>query len=90
IIDSTIREYYVNFLQSVMEISKKYQFRLLEGQKVAYCGAEKEENDTKVGLKMPLMKNLRVFLAKNGENNVCGKNPLCLAAIAIINKNIRK
>lgn len=40
IIDSTIREYYVNFLQSVMEISKKYQFRLLEGQKVAYCGAE--------------------------------------------------
>lgn len=39
---------------------------------------------------MPLMKNLSVFLAKNGENNVCGKNPLCLAAIAIINKNIRK
>ena len=39
---------------------------------------------------MPLMKNLRVFLAKNGENNVCGKNPLCLAAIAIINKNMRE
>lgn len=39
---------------------------------------------------MPLMKNLRVFLAKIGENNVCGKNPLRLAAIAIINKNIRK
>ena len=41
-------------------------------------------------VKMPLMKNLRVFLAKIGENNVCGKNPLRLAAIAIINKNIRK
>ena len=39
---------------------------------------------------MPLVTNLRVFLAKNGENNVCGKNPLCLAAIAIINKNMRK
>ena len=34
--DVVIGEYYVNFLQSVMDLSKKYQFRLLEGQKVGY------------------------------------------------------
>lgn len=38
--DVVIGEYYVNFLQSVMDLSKKYQFRLLEGQKVGYCGVE--------------------------------------------------
>lgn len=39
---------------------------------------------------MPLMKNLRVFLAKNGENTMRGKNPPRLAYLAIITKNMRK
>lgn len=38
--DDTIREYYINFLQSTMNISKKYQSRLIEGIKVAYSGVE--------------------------------------------------
>lgn len=36
--DDVIREYYVSFEKDVMEISKKYQRRLLNGMKVAYCG----------------------------------------------------
>lgn len=35
-----IREYYVNFLKETMDISKKYQARLIEGMKVAYSGVE--------------------------------------------------
>ena len=35
-----IREYYVNYLNEVMNISKKYQARLMEGMKVAYSGVE--------------------------------------------------
>ncbi len=34
------RSYYVNFLQNTMELSKKYQHRMLEGMRVAYSGVE--------------------------------------------------
>ena len=41
LIDSeTYREYYVSFQKSVMDISKAYQTRLLNGMKVAYSGTE--------------------------------------------------
>ena len=36
--DSTLREFYVNFLQSEMDISKNYQRRLITGRKIAYSG----------------------------------------------------
>ncbi len=36
--DDVVREYYVEFLQSEMAVSRKYQSRLSEGIKVAYCG----------------------------------------------------
>lgn len=36
--NDTIKEYYVNFLQGLMDISKNYQGRLLKGMKVAYSG----------------------------------------------------
>ena len=32
--------YYVSFLQAVMDISKRYQSRLLEGMRIAFCGVE--------------------------------------------------
>lgn len=35
-----LRSYYVNFLQSNMEISKAYQHRLLEGMRVAFSGVK--------------------------------------------------
>lgn len=38
--DATIREYYINYLKNTMELSKKYQSRLLKGIKVAYSGVE--------------------------------------------------
>lgn len=38
--DEVLRQYYVSFLQSNMDISKKYQQRLLQGIKVAYSGVE--------------------------------------------------
>ena len=38
--DETIKEYYVNFLKETMNISKKYQSRLMNGMKVAYSGVE--------------------------------------------------
>lgn len=38
--DPTVREYYVRYIGDVMEISRAYQARLLEGMKVAYCGTE--------------------------------------------------
>lgn len=37
--DPVIREYYVRFLQSLMDLSKDYQQRLAGMMKVAYCGA---------------------------------------------------
>ena len=36
--DPTIKEYYVPFIQKVMNESKRYQERLLQGMKVAYSG----------------------------------------------------
>lgn len=35
-----IREYYVSFLRNNMDISKKYQHRLMEGMNIAYSGVE--------------------------------------------------
>ena len=38
--DPDMRSYYVNYLKAVMDISKKYQADMLEGQKIAYCGTK--------------------------------------------------
>lgn len=38
--DEIIKEYYVNFLKNIINLSKDYQSLLLEGQKVAYSGVE--------------------------------------------------
>ena len=38
--DDIIKEYYVNFIKETMNLSKKYQSRLLNGMKVAYSGVE--------------------------------------------------
>ncbi len=38
IIDPVIREYYINFIKDTMDISKRYQCRLMNGMKVAYSG----------------------------------------------------
>lgn len=38
--DVTLRSYYINFLQSVMAVSRRYQSAVLEGLRVAYCGTE--------------------------------------------------
>ncbi|MBR7117440.1 MAG: chorismate mutase [Clostridia bacterium] len=38
--DPVVREYYVNYLKSTMEVSRRYQARLIEGMRVAYCGTE--------------------------------------------------
>ena len=38
--DEEIRSYYVSFLKNVMDISKNYQHKLLEGAKIAYSGVE--------------------------------------------------
>ena len=38
--DPVIREYYVNFLKNNMALSREYQYRLMNGMKVAYCGTE--------------------------------------------------
>lgn len=35
-----LKSYYINFLQSNMDISKSYQHRILEGMKVAFSGVE--------------------------------------------------
>lgn len=35
-----IKEHYVNFLKQTMDISKKYQSRLIEGMRVGYSGVE--------------------------------------------------
>lgn len=36
--DEELRSYYVSFLKSTMAISRRYQHRLLEGEKIAYSG----------------------------------------------------
>ncbi|MBR5230558.1 MAG: chorismate mutase [Firmicutes bacterium] len=38
--DPDMGTYYVTFLKSTMEIAKKYQADLMEGQKIAYCGTK--------------------------------------------------
>ncbi len=38
--DLSLREYYISFLKDVMNISKQYQARLMEGLKVGYSGVE--------------------------------------------------
>ena len=38
--DIDLKSYYVNFLKSTMEISRRYQSSILEGLRVAYCGTE--------------------------------------------------
>ena len=38
--DSIIKEYYINFLKNTMDLSKKYQSRVMSGIKVAYSGVE--------------------------------------------------
>jgi chorismate mutase/prephenate dehydratase len=38
--DSTIKEYYVSFLEKTMELSRSYQSRINEGMRVAYSGVE--------------------------------------------------
>ncbi|MCR4963847.1 MAG: bifunctional chorismate mutase/prephenate dehydratase [Firmicutes bacterium] len=38
--DSTLREYYSQFLRETMRLSREYQYRLSQGVKVAYSGVE--------------------------------------------------
>ena len=38
--EETLREYYIDFMRDTMAISRRYQQRLLQGMKVAYCGTE--------------------------------------------------
>lgn len=40
IADPELRPYYIRFLQDTMEVSKRYQHRLVEGIRVAYSGVE--------------------------------------------------
>ncbi len=38
--DELVKEFYIPFMQSTMDISKRYQHRILEGANVAYSGVE--------------------------------------------------
>lgn len=38
--DEELRAYYVNYIKSLMDISKSYQHRLIEGARIAYSGVE--------------------------------------------------
>lgn len=38
--DKALREYYVKFTESTMNISKSYQYRIMQGMRAAYCGTE--------------------------------------------------
>lgn len=38
--DEAIKDYYISFIKSTMDISKRYQHRILEGANVAYSGVE--------------------------------------------------
>lgn len=40
ITDEAIKEYYINFVQDTLAITRKYQERLISGAKVAYSGVE--------------------------------------------------
>ena len=38
--DDQIRSFYIQFLQATMDVSKRWQHRLMEGLRIAYCGVE--------------------------------------------------
>ena len=38
--NNEVKDYYVSFMQNTMDLSKKYQSRLMEGMKIAYSGVE--------------------------------------------------
>ncbi len=38
--DEALRSYYIQFLQNNMEVSKRWQHRLMSGIQIAYCGVE--------------------------------------------------
>lgn len=38
--DAELRAYYINYVRSVMDISKSYQHRILQGARIAYSGVE--------------------------------------------------
>ncbi len=38
--DETLRSFYIQFLQSTMDVSKRWQRRLVSGMRVAYCGVK--------------------------------------------------
>ena len=38
--DEMIKEYYVPFIKSTMDISKRYQHRIMQGANIAYSGVE--------------------------------------------------
>lgn len=38
--DETMRSFYIQFLQNTMDVSKRWQHRLMNGIQVAYCGVE--------------------------------------------------
>lgn len=38
--DDTLRSFYVQFLQDTIEVSKRWQHRLMSGIQIAYCGVE--------------------------------------------------
>lgn len=38
--DAVIKQYYIDYLKSLMDISKKYQYRMQKGVRIAYSGIE--------------------------------------------------
>lgn len=38
--DGTLRPFYIQFLQNTIEVSKRWQHRVMDGVRVAYCGVE--------------------------------------------------
>ena len=40
IADETLRSFYIQFLQDTMDVSKRWQHRLISGMRIAYCGVE--------------------------------------------------
>ena len=38
--DETLRSFYVQFLQSTIDVSKQWQHQLISGTRIAYCGVE--------------------------------------------------
>ena len=40
LVPEDIRPYYIGFQKDIMKASKAYQRKLIEGEKIAYCGEE--------------------------------------------------